>query len=129
MISRFGITSKKRLDTLKMDNDIQELRDRAKKTDESLDKISSNIELLNESVNGLSQQVQQMQQKNDENEVARMGDRLTQGFNFYRKRGTWSTMEKWAFDNMVKQYKASGGDSWIDEVVVPASRSWEIVDE
>ena len=70
-----------------------------------------------------------MQKKNDENEVARIGDRLTQAYNFYRKRGSWTNMEKWAFEHMVKQYKSSGGDSWIDEIAVPASRAWEIIDE
>ena len=37
-------------------------------------------------------------------------------------------MEKWAFDNLAKQYIKSGGDSYIEEVVLPASKSWIIID-
>ena len=105
------------------------MKDHTKKTDENIEKLMGTVNEMKECIYDLSNKVNDMQKKNDENEVARIGDRLTQAYNFYRKRGSWTNMEKWAFDNMVKQYKSSGGDSWIDEVAVPASRGWEIVDE
>lgn len=129
IVSKFGITTQRKMAEEAQKQDIGELKDHAKRTDENFDKITASISALQSSVDELSNCVNQMQKKNDENEIARIGDRLTQAYNFYRKRGSWTQMEKWAFDNMVKQYKASGGDSWIDEVACPASREWEIVDE
>jgi len=129
VISRFGIVSKRRLAYEKLGKDVDELKDHTKKTDENIEKLMGTVNEMKECIYDLSNKVNDMQKKNDENEVARIGDRLTQAYNFYRKRGSWTNMEKWAFDNMVKQYKSSGGDSWIDEVAVPASRGWEIVDE
>lgn len=129
IISRFGIISKRRLAQEKLEKDVDELKDHTKKTDENIEKLMGAVNEMKECIYDLSNKVNDMQKKNDENEVARIGDRLTQAYNFYRKRGSWTNMEKWAFDNMVKQYKSSGGDSWIDEVAVPASRGWEIVDE
>ena len=70
-----------------------------------------------------------MKKRIDENEAAKLGDRISQAYHFYKKRGTITPMEKWAFDNMVKQYQASGGDSWVDEIAVPQSHNWEVVDE
>lgn len=129
IVSKFGVTTQRKMAEEAQKRDIGELKDHAKKTDDNFAKITASIGALQDSVNELSNCVNKMQKKNDENEIARIGDRLTQAYNFYRKRGSWTQMEKWAFDNMVKQYKAAGGNSWIDEVAYPASREWEIVDE
>jgi len=58
-----------------------------------------------------------------------MGDRLMQSFRYYSEKKQWNGLEKWAFDNLVKSYKDSGGDSWIDDLVVPTSKSWKLIDE
>ncbi len=129
IVERFGFKSRRQLAEEKQNRDIDELRNHAKKTDDNIDKILSHVEKMGEQVNEISEQVKRLRERMDESDRSTLGDRLTQAYNFYRKSGQWTQIQKWAFDGMVKSYKQSGGDSWIDEVVVPTSRTWEIIDE
>ena len=129
IVERFGLTSKRQLAETKQDKDINELKEHARKTDENFEKICASIDEIQNTMKVISNKVDNLQNRINENDIATIGDRITQAYNFYRKRGTWTQIEKWAFDNMINQYKSSGGDGWIDEVVYPRSREWEIVDE
>lgn len=129
IIERFGIQSKRQLAEQKQDKDINELKEHAHKTNGNFEKICVSIDEIQNTMKVISDKVDNLQNRINENDIATIGDRITQAYNFYRKRGTWTQIEKWAFDNMINQYKSSGGDGWIDEVVYPRSREWEIVDE
>lgn len=87
------------------------------------------MQRLETSVQNVSNQVTTLTKRIDESDRTKIGDRLTQAYNFYRKKGQWTRMEQWAFNNMLDSYKKAGGDSWIDEVALPASKTWEIIDE
>ena len=129
IIERFGLKQKRQLAEEKQNNDIDELREHAKKTDESFDKISASIEDLKKDMKDISTQVDNLQKRIDENNISKMGDRLIQGFRYYKDKQQWTTMEKWAFDNLSKAYLKSGGDSYVEDVVIPASKLWKVVDE
>lgn len=108
--------------------DIEELKAHAKKTDDNFDKISQSMEEVKTNLKEVAEQVQNMQQRINDNNISKMGDRLIQGFRYYNERQQWTSMEKWAFDNLAKSYLDSGGDSYVEEVVIPASKAWKIVD-
>lgn len=129
LIEKLGIKSRRQIAEEKQDRDIKELSDHAKKSDENFEKICVSIDEIQNTMKVISDKVDNLQNRINENDIATIGDRITQAYNFYRKRGTWTQIEKWAFDNMINQYRSSGGDGWIDEVVYPRSREWEIVDE
>ena len=128
VISRFGVTSKKTLEEEKHNEEIQELKNHVKNTDQKIDKIFNKMDILKDDLQQVSQQVNNLQNRIDENEVSKLGDRLIQLFKYYDQKKELNTMEKWAFDNLAKQYIKSGGDSYIEEVVLPASKSWIIID-
>lgn len=129
LCSKLGIQTKRKTREEKQQKDIAELKRHAEKTDQQFNKIFERMDEMKTDIKVLSNEVKAMQKKIDESDRSKLADRITQAYNFYRKRGYWGQIEKWAFDNMVESYKAAGGDSWIDEVVVPASRTWEMVDE
>ncbi len=126
---KFGIKTKRSLREEEERQDIETLKQHAKKTDENIDKIMGSITELKETVNRVSSQIIELKDKVDENERSKTGDRLTQAYNYYRKLGKWTQIQKWAFDAMVASYKNANGDGWIDDVVIPTSKTWEIVDE
>lgn len=129
LVGRFGIKTKKMLKEEQQEKDIEELKKHADRTDEKIDKITEAINKLGDQVEQLSIKVTECHQKNAEAERSKLGDRLTQSFRYYNEKKQMTNMEKWAFDNLVKAYKDMGGDGYIDEVVVPASLTWKIVDQ
>lgn len=128
-MEKFGIQTRRMRKDAQQEKDIAEMKNHNAQTDQKIDKIFECMDEMKESVRKLSNQVKTMQDKMDESDRSKLGDRVTQAYNFYRKKGQWTAMEAWAFNNMVTSYKNAGGDSWIDEVAVPASRTWEIIDE
>ncbi len=129
LCSKLGIQTKRKTREEKQQKDIAELKRHAEKTDQQFNKIFECMDEMKGSMRDLSDQVKEMREKMDESDRSKLGDRVTQAYNFYRKKGQWTAMEAWAFNNMVTSYKNAGGDSWIDEVAVPASKTWEIIDE
>ncbi len=128
IVERLGLTSKRKLMEEQQRKDIEELKAHAKKTDDNFDKISQSMEEVKTNLKEVAEQVQNMQQRINDNNISKMGDRLIQGFRYYNERQQWTSMEKWAFDNLAKSYLDSGGDSYVEEVVIPASKAWKIVD-
>lgn len=129
LCSRFGIKTKRMLRMEKQEEDINELKKHEDRTDEKIDKLFESMDEMKGDIKELTNQVHNMQKKIDEADKSKIGDRITQAYNFYRKKGQWTQMESWAFYNMINAYKAAGGDSWIDEVALPVSKNWEIIDE
>ena len=126
---RFGIQTKRAAKEEKQDRDIEELKEHAKKTDRDIDMIMTNISNIQTSVDDVSSQLKNLADRVNENERSKLSDRITQSYRYYKSKGQWTTMEKWAFDNLCNAYKAANGDSFIDEVAIPTSKNWEIVDE
>lgn len=126
---KFGIQTKAARREEKQDKDIQELKGHAQKTDQNIDKLLGNIECLQNSIHEVSNQVDALQKKVNDNEISKLSDRITQSYRYYKTKKQWTTMEKWAFENLCRSYKNAGGDSFIDEIAIPRSKEWEVVDE
>ena len=128
LVSRFGIKTKAMLKEEQQEKDIEYLKKHSGEQDEKIDKITEAINKLGEQVEQLSIKVTECHQKNAEAERSKLGDRLTQSFRYYNEKQQMTAMEKWAFDNLVKAYKDMDGDGYIDDIVIPASLTWKIVD-
>lgn len=124
-----GLETKFMRDRREQKEEVQYLKEHSKEQDKKIDGLVEGMKRLETSVEKVSHQVEELMKRNDEADRSKIGDRITQAYNFYRKKGQWTQMERWAFNNMVDSYKKAGGDSWIDEVALPVSKTWEIVDE
>ena len=130
LAERFGITSKRKMAEDKRNQEIKELKDHAEKSDENFEKVFASIETLQESINAVSDRVAEMQRRNDENERSKLKDRIAQSYRYHKSHGYWSSMDKEAFDDLVKAYENAGGEnSFIHSVCIPTSLQWDIVDE
>ena len=89
----------------------------------------SSMDRLEDSIKNLGIKVEECHKKNAEAERSKLGDRLTQSYRYYNEKKRMTKMEKWAFDNLIKAYQDAGGDSYVDEKIIPASCEWEIIDE
>lgn len=129
IIERLGIKSKRQMDEEKQNADINVLKEHAKKTDENIDKILHSINDLKQSIGDVGTQVSSLQTRIDENEMCKLSDRITQNYQYYKGKGQWTEMEKWAFDNLCQSYLRAGGNSFVKNIVIPKSKDWEVVDE
>lgn len=130
IIGRFGITSKKILAEKERDSDILELKTHAKKSDDNFNKVFASIETLQNSVNDLSNKVEEMQKKNDDAERSRLKDRIAQSYKVYKSHGYWSSIEREAFNDLVKSYEMAGGEnSFVHSICIPATLQLDIVDD
>lgn len=129
LLQRFGVVTKKQLAEETQENAIQQLKNHTTETDQKIDRLFECLSEMKEGVDLVSTQVSTLQKRVNENDVSKMGDRLMQSFRYYSQKKQWTGLEKWAFDNLVHSYKDSGGDSWIDDLVVPTSKTWQIVDD
>ena len=108
--------------------DIDYLKQHSAEQDRKIDSIVESISKMSTNVDNITLQLEDLKKKNNEHERSKLGDRLIQNFRYYNERGQITEMEKWAFDNLVNAYLDAGGDSFIDEKVLPASLTWEIID-
>ena len=129
IMQRFGIVTKRQLAESEQKESIESLKNHTAETDTKIDTVTVSIGEIKDGLLLLSSQVSDLQRRINENDVSKMGDRLMQSFRYYSEKKQWNGLEKWAFDNLVKSYKDSGGDSWIDDLVVPTSKSWKLIDE
>lgn len=129
IIERLGLTSKRQLAEDKQNKDIQELREHAKRSDENFAKICSSIDDLKNSIKDVSSQVEKMQKRNDENEAARIKDRVAQAYRYYHAQGRITRMEKEALEENIKAYSQYSDNSFIHSVVERELPTWEVVDE
>ena len=129
IVSKFGLQTRASRRETKQDEDIAELKDHAKKTDENFEKILSSVECLQGSIHGLSEQVKALQDKNDMNEAARLKDRISQGYRYYSEKGKWTKMEKEAMEEMIRAYSQYSQNSFVHSVVERDMPLWTVVDE
>lgn len=106
------------------------LKEHAHKTDENIDKIIGSIEAIHTSLDSLSKQVQKMQEKNDAADRSALRDRIGQSYRYYNQRKKWTRLEKEAFDGLIQSYENAGGlNGMVHQVCIPASLTWEIIDD
>lgn len=92
---------------------------------------------LADKINEISMQLTEMQKKTDErfatNEEktnkrirAELKDKIMRAYRVYHARQYWNDMEKEAFDDLVEEYDQVFGNSFVHEVIVPESCTWEL---
>lgn len=92
------------------------------------DMLRNDITTLKASIKTISIQLIEMQRKQDEAEVANMRDRLIQYYRKFQHADSWSSLEKDAFESLLKEYENRGGDGYIHSVVLPIMEELKVID-
>ena len=101
-----------------------------KKHDEMLNEIVVETKATSDKVSVLGQMIVDMQQKTDASEWAKLKDRISQAYRFYHDRGEWNKMEREAFNDLISDYEAHGGqNSFVHSICEPESQTWNVIDE
>lgn len=130
IVAQFGLQTKSSRRETKQDEDIAELKEHAKKTDENFEKILSSVDGLQQSIKEVSDRVAMMQKRNDESEMNQLRDRIGQSYRYYKAKGCWNEMEKEAFNGLIASYEKAGGtNGFVHSIAIPASLEWQIIDE
>ena len=129
IIERLGIKSKRQMAEEKQDADIRELKGHAQKTDENIDKILNGMVVLQESIEGVSEQVKTLQRKNDMNEAARLKDRIAEGYRYWHERGEWTSRDKESMEDLIQAYSQYSKNSFVHSVVEKEMPQWKIIDD
>ncbi len=130
IVTQFGLQTKSSRRETKQDEDIAELKEHAKKTDENFEKILSSVDGLQQSIKEVSDRVAMMQKRNDESEMNQLRDRIGQSYRYYKAKGCWNEMEKEAFNGLIASYEKAGGtNGFVHSIAIPASLEWQIIDE
>lgn len=129
IIERLGIKSKRQMAEEKQDADIKVLKDHAMKTDGNIDKILAGMSTLQESIQGVSNQVTILQNKNDLNEAARLKDRIAEGYRYWHERGEWTSRDKESMEDLIKAYSQYSENSFVHSVVEKEMPTWKVIDD
>lgn len=129
VIERLGIKSKRQMAEEKQDMDIKILKEHAENTDTNIDKILAGMETLQESIQGVSDQVKILQEKNDLNEAARLKDRIAEAYRYWHERGEWTARDKESMEDMIKAYSQYSKNSFVHSVVEKEMPQWKIIDD
>lgn len=101
-----------------------------KKHDEMLNKIVVETKATSDKVSVLGQMIVDMQQKTDASERAKLKDRISQAYRYYHDKGEWNKMEREAFNDLIRDYEAHGGqNSFVHSICEPESQTWNVIDE
>lgn len=77
----------------------------------------------------LGEELNNMQDKQDASDRARIRDRIGQAYRYYQDKGQWTSMEKEAFDGLISSYEAAGGiNSFVHDTCQPKSQEWNIIE-
>ena len=129
IVERLGIVSRRQLAEEKQNNDIKELKTHAKKTDENINKLLDGMNNLQQSVQGVSDQVKALQEKNDMNEAAQLKDRIAECYRLWHERGEWTSRDKESMEDMIKAYSQYSENSFVHTVVEKEMPQWQIIDD
>lgn len=101
-----------------------------KKHDEMLNEIVVETKATSDKVSVLGQMIVDMQQKTDASERAKLKDRISQAYRYYHDKGEWNKMEREAFNDLIRDYEAHGGqNSFVHSICEPESQTWNVIDE
>lgn len=76
LAEKLGIKTRRMLEEEEQNRTIDKLKGHADKTDEKIDKVVHSLERLQIAVDSISDQVGEIQRRNDENEAAVLKDRI-----------------------------------------------------
>ena len=124
MQSEIDIFKSNRIHDREQSFEIQkQLTEKQVKISETLDRIGDKVDLLSKEIND-------MQEKNDSKDRAKLKDRIAQSYRYYHKEQKWTSMDKESFNDLIRSYEASGGkNSFVHSTCEPESETWEIINE
>ena len=147
-LQRFGIETKNSLKKKAMEKEIESLKaemqtykeNRIHDREQSFEiqkQLTERQEIINGSlvdikdiVNNLAITIQDMQEKSDSQERAKLKDRISQSYRYYHKEQKWTSMDKESFNDLIRSYESAGGkNSFVHSTCEPESETWEIIDE
>ena len=130
LVSRFGFETSKMRKEKQQDKDIEEMKKHVEESEPKIDMLHDSIDEMKNSIKNLSDKVEAMQKIQDEARRNQLRDRIGQSYRYYAAKGEWSTLEKEAFDGLISSYEQAGGkNGTVHSVIIPASLSWNIIDE
>lgn len=84
--------------------------------------IKADISTLTNTVNGIANTLNDMQEKENETKIKELKGSLVRYYNKYKDVGEWSKLEKDAFWDLFDDYEKRGGDGFIHSIVEPVMR-------
>lgn len=90
--------------------------------------IKGDILSLTDTVNGIANTLNHMQEKENETKLKELKGSLIRYYHKYKDIGEWSKLEKDAFWDLFDDYEARGGDGYIHSIVEPVMRELREVD-
>ena len=124
--NRFGIETKSSLEKKKSEESLKRLENKV----EEINLIKQDINTIGNKVDTLTEVITVMQEKDNINKRANLKDRISQSYRYYHERQCWNTMEKEAFDDLIRSYEDAGGkNSFVHTICEPESNTWKLIDE
>lgn len=90
--------------------------------------IKGDILSLTDTVNGIANTLNCMQEKENETKLKELKGNLIRYYHKYKDIGEWSKLEKDAFWDLFDDYEARGGDGYIHSIVEPVMRELRDID-
>jgi len=90
--------------------------------------IKKDIVSLTNTVNGIAETLNIMQEKNNQTKIKELKDSLIRYYHKYKDVGEWSKLEKEAFWDLFDDYEKRGGDGFIHSIVEPVMRELRDID-
>lgn len=90
--------------------------------------IKGDILSLTDTVNGIANTLNHMQEKENETKLKELKGNLIRYYHKYKDIGEWSKLEKDAFWDLFDDYEARGGDGYIHSIVEPVMRELRDID-
>lgn len=92
------------------------------------DTIKNDLYKVSEKMDRISDQLDQMQKKIDDTEMAKLKDTLLRYYNKCKDTGEWTQFESDAFWGLYDRYISHGGNSFVRNVIKPVMESLQIID-
>ena len=90
--------------------------------------IKDDILSLTNTVNGIADTLNSMQEKENETKIKELKGSLIRYYHKYKDIGEWSKLEKDAFWDLFDDYEKRGGDGYIHTIVEPVMRELKEID-
>ena len=91
--------------------------------------LTTAINALSDKLDAIDKRQSEYEEKHKKRLRAEIKDRIAELYRYYSKQKVWSSMEKEAFEDLIEEYEAAGGEnSFVHSKVQPESYLWQVVD-
>lgn len=91
--------------------------------------LRKEIKKVTDKINVVAQMILDMQAKIDQNNIARLKDRIREIYSVHHQSQVITKMELEALENLIDSYLNSGGNGFVANTVEPEIYCWKIVDD